>query len=171
MEPVEINAGTYYLRQLRADDRIDDRPALVSAFTDNNLLAATDDRITSLDEAAAYIARRAEQWIADRRYSWAIAEPTTGELVGEIGLRACPRTPCTRRAAEASCWVAPEWRARGVATHALRAALRFGYAALDLRQIDYAHTPDNIASSRLAATCGLVPHGRRDGLVLWRGYP
>ena len=28
MEPVEINAGTWYLRALRADDRVDDRPAL-----------------------------------------------------------------------------------------------------------------------------------------------
>ena len=28
MEPVEINAGTWYLRALRADDRIDDRPGL-----------------------------------------------------------------------------------------------------------------------------------------------
>jgi len=28
MEPVEINAGAWYLRALRADDRVDDRPAL-----------------------------------------------------------------------------------------------------------------------------------------------
>ena len=28
MEPVEINNGTWYLRGLRYDDRVDDRPAL-----------------------------------------------------------------------------------------------------------------------------------------------
>ena len=28
MEPVEINNGTWYLRALRYDDRVDDRPAL-----------------------------------------------------------------------------------------------------------------------------------------------
>jgi hypothetical protein len=28
MEPVEINAGQWYLRALRADSRINDRPAL-----------------------------------------------------------------------------------------------------------------------------------------------
>lgn len=28
MEPIEINAGAWYLRALRADDRMDDRPSL-----------------------------------------------------------------------------------------------------------------------------------------------
>ena len=34
MEPVEINAGGYYLRALRADDRMDDRPRIVEGFAD-----------------------------------------------------------------------------------------------------------------------------------------
>ena len=37
MDPVEIDAGRYYLRQLRADDHIGDRPALVHAFPDLEL--------------------------------------------------------------------------------------------------------------------------------------
>ncbi len=35
MEPVEINAGAWYLRALRADDRIDDRPALAELGESN----------------------------------------------------------------------------------------------------------------------------------------
>ena len=83
MEPVEINAGAWYLRALRADDRLDDRPALAE-------LGETDP---------GYVDERAAQWESDATYSWAVCEPTTGELLAEvtldpatgmIGLRARP---------------------------------------------------------------------------------
>jgi hypothetical protein len=83
MEPVEINAGAWYLRALRADARIDDRPALAEMGE-----ADTD-----------YVQKRTAQWEADTTYSWAVCEPTTGELLAEvtlspatglIGLRARP---------------------------------------------------------------------------------
>src|ERR1700757_684635 len=70
MEPVEINAGAWYLRALRDDSRVDDRPALAE-------LGMTD---------LHYVARRKQQWIDDTAYSWAVCEPTTGELVAEIVL-------------------------------------------------------------------------------------
>ncbi|QIS09260.1 hypothetical protein [Nocardia arthritidis] len=68
MEPVEINAGTWYLRALRADDRIDDRPTLAAGG------------ITDPD----YVATRTAQWTDETHFSWAVCEPTTAELVAEI---------------------------------------------------------------------------------------
>jgi hypothetical protein len=70
VDPVEINAGQWYLRGLRCDDRIDDRPALAE-------LGATDPDHVSLS---------VDQWSADSRYSWAVCEPTTGELLAEVTL-------------------------------------------------------------------------------------
>lgn len=70
MDPVEINAGRWYLRGLRADDRIDDRPALAE-------LGVSDP---------AHVVRSAAEWSADSRYSWAVCEPTTGELLAEVTL-------------------------------------------------------------------------------------
>jgi hypothetical protein len=71
MEPVEINAGAWYLRALRADALMDDRPALGE-------LGETDpDHVT----------RTAADWADDVRYSWAVCEPTTGELLAEVTLR------------------------------------------------------------------------------------
>ena len=64
MEPVEINAGAWYLRALRADDRIDDRPALSE-------LGETDPD---------YVARCSARWESDASYSWAVCEPTTGNI-------------------------------------------------------------------------------------------
>jgi hypothetical protein len=70
MDPVEINAGQWYLRALRADSRIDDRPALAD-------LGVTDpDHVT----------RCAARWSADTGYSWAVCEVTTGELLAEVTL-------------------------------------------------------------------------------------
>ncbi len=68
MRPVEINAGRWYLRALRADDRVDDRPALAE-------LGERDP---------GYVARSAAAWAGDTGYSWAVCEPTTGELLAEV---------------------------------------------------------------------------------------
>jgi hypothetical protein len=70
LDPIEINAGQWYLRGLRADGRIDDRPALAD-------LGVADPE---------YVARSDAQWAADSRYSWAVCEPTTGELLAEATL-------------------------------------------------------------------------------------
>jgi len=59
------------LRTLRADDRVDDRPALAE-------LGETD---------AGYVQKRAAQWAADTTYTWAVCEPTTGELLAEVTLQ------------------------------------------------------------------------------------
>lgn len=164
MEPVEINAGAYYLRQLRADDRIDDRPALIAAFADPELRRwVTRWRIDSLAEATDYVVRRAQEWSRDERCSWAVAEPATGALVGEIDLI---KLADDWALAEAGCWVAPDWRGRGVAAVALQAALRFGTAMLDLRQVDYVHATGNLPSRRVAEKCGFVPQETRDGLLV-----
>ncbi|RDI25702.1 hypothetical protein DEU38_10946 [Rhodococcus sp. AG1013] len=70
MEPIEINAGSWYLRALRADERVDDRPAL------------RDGGIAD----PGYVAERSRQWAADEHYSWAVCAPTTGELLAEVGV-------------------------------------------------------------------------------------
>ena len=70
MEPVEINAGAWYLRALRADELIDDRHALAE-------LGETDPH---------YVARRSAQWASDTGLSWAVCEPTSGEMLAEVTL-------------------------------------------------------------------------------------
>ncbi|TQM82736.1 RimJ/RimL family protein N-acetyltransferase [Saccharothrix saharensis] len=137
MEAVEINAGEFYLRQLRADDRIDDRVALVAGglFPD-------------LDAAGAHIAERADRWHAEESCSWAVCDQLTGTAVGEVSLT---------RAGELDCWITPDLRGRGIATHATAAVLRFGFGFLDLPLIT-ARPPDD-AARRVAAKCGFTAGG------------
>jgi hypothetical protein len=80
VDPVEINAGAWYLRAPRDDDLIDDRPALAE-------LGENDPE---------YIAHCSAHWTADTRYTWAVCEPTTGELLAEVTLDPVTATLCTR---------------------------------------------------------------------------
>lgn len=80
MEPVEINAGAWYLRALRADDRVDDRPALADLG----------------EHRPDYVRSTAAQWDSDTSYSWAVCEPTTGELLAEVTLDTATGTIASR---------------------------------------------------------------------------
>jgi RimJ/RimL family protein N-acetyltransferase len=108
-------------------------------------------RIDDLADAGVYIARRASEWVRDKRYSWAVADPTTGELLGEVGLKDLDLTEGT---AEAACWTHPAGRGRGTASRALAAALRFGFGAIGLDRVVYKHFASNVASARVAEKCG-----------------
>jgi RimJ/RimL family protein N-acetyltransferase len=157
VEPVEINAGEYYLRQLRADDRLDDRPALVEGFADPVFRRFEPDlRIDTLAEAGEYVVRRTAEWAAGTRCSWAVAEPTTGALLGEVGLK---KLDLLTGHGEASIWVHPAARRRGVAVTSLRTVLRFGFGGLGLHEVHYLHAETNTASAGVAERCGFTPDG------------
>jgi hypothetical protein len=80
VEPVEINAGAWYLRAPREDELIDDRRALAS-------MGETDP---------GYITRCTARWASDTGYTWAVCEPTTGEMVAEVSLDLLTATVNTR---------------------------------------------------------------------------
>lgn len=80
MEPVEINAGAWYLRALRDDELMDDRPALAT-------LGESDP---------AYVARCTAAWASDTGYTWAVCEPTTGEMLAEVRVDPLTATLQTR---------------------------------------------------------------------------
>lgn len=108
MDPIEINAGGWYLRALRADERVDDRPALA------------DGGITD----TGYVGLRASQWAENSVYSWAVCQPNTGELLAEVFL-----TP-EGTTARLTGW-AREGHDEALAT-ASAAVTRFAEGALDL---------------------------------------
>ncbi|MQA61702.1 MAG: GNAT family N-acetyltransferase [Actinophytocola sp.] len=174
MEPVEINAGTYYLRQLRADDRIDDRHALVDAFADAAMRRyLPQHRLDTLDLAAAYIADRSADWLNGSHCAWAIANPTTGQLLGEVGLK---DLGAAHDYGAVAVWVHPDARHQGVATVAVDTAIRFGFGALGLDRVDYECDDDNAASLALAARCGFTLVGPTTTLAgipsqLWQRAP
>ncbi|MEU7768772.1 hypothetical protein AB0B25_27200 [Nocardia sp. NPDC049190] len=112
MEPIEINAGTWYLRALRADNRIDDRPALA------------EGGITDPD----YVAERSRGWAEETHFTWAVCEPTTAELVAEIGV-----TPAGDGTASVTGWARPGYTP--ALETGLTAVRRFVEGGLGLRPV------------------------------------
>lgn len=113
MEPMEINAGGWYLRAMRADERIDDRPALA------------DGGITDPE----YVARRNSEWADETHYSWAVCVPTTAEMVAEIGV-----TPGPDGTAAITGWVREGYQQ--ALDDGLEAVRRFTSGFLGLRPLD-----------------------------------
>lgn len=174
MLPVEINAGAYYLRAFRADRLLDDRSALVSAYTSPAMLRYLEPQVHDLPSARDYIERRAKLWEDDLLYSWAVADPTTGRLLGEVLLK---NLRFDAHHADVGCWTHPERQGEGVASTAVTTVLRFGFGALDLHRIQYDHAESNLASLRVAQRCGFgfterrpkaaLVCGAREDLLVW----
>jgi hypothetical protein len=68
VEPVEINSGAWYLRTPRQDELIDDRPALAALG----------------ETAPDYVTGCNARWASDTSYTWAVCEPTSGEMLAEV---------------------------------------------------------------------------------------
>lgn len=157
MEPVEINAGAWYLRPLRADDRIDDRPAVLASCRDAEICRWRHRPPPDTAGVDAYIRRRARDWARDERLSWAVCAPTTGEMLGEVELAALDLGMGT---ADVTCWALAAARGQGMITTAVSAVLRFGFGGLGLYRMGYAWAEDNAASARVAEKCGFTVEGR-----------
>lgn len=67
MEPIELNAGRFYLRPLHNDQRINDEPACAQIGKD-----------------AAWVAAAHDNWLLDQTYTWAVCEQTRVEMVALI---------------------------------------------------------------------------------------
>ncbi|MPY97449.1 MAG: GNAT family N-acetyltransferase [Actinophytocola sp.] len=176
MEPIEINAGTHYLRQFRADDRLDDRSALLSAFADPAVRAAfPTTTVTTPSDATAYIDARAAGWRDDDHYTWAVAALTTGTLIGEVRLDLAAPTHAaggdgdSQTTARLTAWTHPDARGQGVASTAVGTVLRFGFGAIDLARVEAACAEDNAAAMALARRCGFGRDSSTDdhALVRW----
>jgi RimJ/RimL family protein N-acetyltransferase len=167
VEPVEINAGEYYLRQLRADDRIDDSAALVAAFADPEIRRWQGGLLVDdLVAARKYVEFRTWQWESDQRYSWAVCDQLLGNPVGEIALK---DVDPHNGSAELVVWTAAEHRGRGIAGHAVGAVVRFGFGGVDLHRIGYRQAVGNVSSQRVAEKAGFTLEGLLRGAQLVQG--
>jgi RimJ/RimL family protein N-acetyltransferase len=111
----------------------------------------------TLEAAGAYIADRLDEWARDERCSWAVCEPTSGRMLGEVELVYLDLPMGT---AEITCWALPEARGRGMGSAAVGAVVRFAFGGLGLYRVGYQWAVGNHASGRLAVRCGFVVEGR-----------
>lgn len=101
--------------------------------------------------------RRALDWARDERCTWAVCEPTTGAMLGEVSLDSLD---LVHGVAEAACWALPDARGRGMTSTALSAVLRFAFGGIGLHRVTYQWAEPNAASGAVARRCGFTPEGR-----------
>jgi RimJ/RimL family protein N-acetyltransferase len=146
---------------------VDDRPAVVASSLDPEIARWRHRPPADPADAEAYIRRRAAEWMRDERYSWAVCEPSTGEMLGEVELA---DLDLCHGAAEAACWALPAARGRGMTTTAIAAVVRFAFGGLGLHRLTYAWADGNAASGRVAWKCGFRVEGRQREAWLVDGH-
>jgi RimJ/RimL family protein N-acetyltransferase len=113
-----------------------------------------------LEKVERFIVSQQAHWDRYACGNWGIAPAASGELAGWAGLQFLPETGET----EVGYLLDPSAWGKGYATQAARASLRYGFETLHLAEIIALVHPENIASLRVAAKCGLVTVERK---VYW----
>ena len=106
-----------------------------------------------------------ENWLRydnPKRYSWAIVEKESGQVVGRMfGMRPDDRTEQVELAYE----LGPDWWSKGLMTEAVQVTLTFFLEQVGMNRVFAYHAAENPASGRVMQKCGMVYEGtlRRAG--------
>ena len=146
-----LETGRLFLREWRDEDRepfarMNADPRVMEFFAATLTAAQTD---AMLERVQAHLDRHGFGW-------WPAELKATGAFVGFIGL-AVPYfeahfTPCV----EVGWRLAAEHWGRGLATEGARAALRYGFEELGLREIVSFTVPANVRSRRVMEKLGMT---------------
>lgn len=131
-----------------------DAPAVLAAFSDQDIVRWHTRRMTTLDEAIAWIETAFAAWTSERSSGWAIVDVTNEQVLGRTALH----TELAAGTAEIAYWVLPEARGRGVATRAAMAATAWGHA-FGFHRIELQHSTRNDVSCIVAQRAGFVAEG------------
>lgn len=126
------------------------------------------------DTAQQHIDACRERHAEGTRITWAIADPATDALLGEVSLMGRPLTRSDE--AEVGYWAHPDARGRGLMTEAVDLIVRWAFGpdpGLSLERISLRAAEENTASRRVAEAAGFSLVGRqrraetlRNGTVL-----
>lgn len=147
--------GNVVLRQFTADDA----HLAISLGDDRyiSLIGSLPERPTAL-QAREWVQRQRERHPGGAGFSFAIAEASSNEAVGQIGLW-LRELPAGRASVGYS--VSPTHRGRGFASSALQALTTFAWTIPSLHRIELYIEPWNTASGGVAETAGY----QREGLL------
>ena len=155
-----LDGARVRLRAPRAADAAD----VLAVFGDaGHLRYWSHGPLADLGAARAYVDGVGAGWRERRLFQWAVTEPPADRLVGTVTLVEWDRE---HRRAEVGFIVHPAHAGRGLATDAVRTALRFGVAEMGLHRVEADVDPDNAASLRLLERLGF----RREGLLRDRWF-
>ncbi|MEU6660572.1 GNAT family N-acetyltransferase [Streptomyces sp. NPDC046821] len=163
----ETRGHGLHLRAWRVGDE-GDADAVLKGLTDpefrrwNTPLTPVDD----LAGARRYLLKRSRLTESGDAVACAVADDSTGEVLGSIGLSVI--NPVFRTAI-VGYWVLPEARGCGVATRALSLVSRLGFGELGLYRIELGHAVGHEVSCRVAERGGYGHEGTLRGAMFEAG--
>ncbi|MFJ7149956.1 GNAT family N-acetyltransferase [Streptomyces sp. NPDC100445] len=143
--------------------RDEDAPAVHEAFQDPAMHQWHIRSCASVEEAADWITRWRKGWEAERDAQWAVADGTTDELLGRVGLR---QILLGDGAAEVAYWTVARARGRGIAARATSALAHWAFEEIGFHRLELTHALANEASCRVAVKAGFAPEGVKRSALL-----
>jgi len=146
------------------ETRVEHADALYSIYSDPDVTCLyPKEPCDSLEECRRVLASMASV-NHHRGWRWTLVATSDGEIAGTVGFHDWDRK---RGEAKLSYELVPSARGRGLASEAVREALRYGFEEMGLERVLAEIHPDNVASRRLAGRHGFrqVSRSRRH----WRG--
>lgn len=154
MEAPEIRSGPLLLRSWLPGDA----DAVHTACQDPQVQRWTRVPVPYGPEHAREFVGQASPagWQAGTSAGFAVLDAASGQLLASIALMSIDRADLR---AEIGLWVAAAARGRGVGSLGSRAVCRWGFAALDLRRVEWLADVGNVASVACAKRAGFAPEG------------
>ena len=136
----------------------EDAPAFEAFYADPHVMAIRKYGVLEAPVARRHVRIMIEHWSTHGFGMWVVEEAASGEFSGECGLRWLEDGSDV----ELSYGLYTEFRGRGLATEAARAALDFGVETLALQRIVALSRGDNVDSHRVLEKLGMTLEWRRD---------
>jgi RimJ/RimL family protein N-acetyltransferase len=149
----ELETPRLRLRRWRADDL----DTLARWHVDPELMRHMGRLSFTREEMEADLERYERHWSEHGFGLWATEEKESGDLIGRVGLayhRVWPSDP------EVGWLIDRPWQARGLATEAGEACLRYGFDELGFERIVSICTAENVPSRRVMEKLGFRPWQR-----------
>jgi len=117
---------------------------------------ASMDRLEDVRNNADMFTEKWLDYSNPKRYSWAIVEKATGQVIGRMFGMDPDDSICQ---VDLAYELGPDWWNRGMMTEAVQAVLAFFLEQVGLNRVFAYHAPENPASGRVMQKCGMVYEG------------
>ncbi len=162
-EDITIRTARLVLRRMTTDDA-----AGIFAYASDPVLTryVIWDTHRDLEDTQAYIGTVLDGYARGEMRDWVVTRGDSGEIMGTCGFVDWNRM--NRRAEVGYVIARAQWN-RGYATEAVRAAMGFGFARMELERIEAQVMPENGASERVMKKLGMRCEGVLRGRMRARG--
>jgi len=147
-----LSAGAFTLREITRSDAGDWHRILA----DPRVNEFTSTPEMSVNEVEGLIEALDEGFRAKAQIRWALAEASTGKMIGDLGYNVFF---VRDRRAEVGYGLAPEYWRQGLMTAALSSVIDYGFSALNLNKVEATVNTRNHRSSGLLRKLGFQPEG------------